>query len=72
MKTMTVKTIRRRVREIEAIAPGDFEAAHAKEDQLFEDLLRFLAFGQYDPAQARELCFEALRAKTINFRRVCA
>jgi hypothetical protein len=73
MKNLTVKQIRRRIREIEAAATsGDFEAAHSMEDALFHDLLEFLAFGHYQPGDPRTFAFEALRSKTFQFKRPCA
>lgn len=73
MKNLTTKQVRRRVREIEKVAAsGDFEAAHSMEDGLFTDLVEFLAFGYYQPGEPRNLAFEALRSKTIKFKRPCA
>lgn len=72
-KSLTIKQVRHRVREIEQeAADGDFEAAHSKEDDLFHDLLEFIAFGHYEVGDPRTLAFEALRSKTLNFMRPCA
>lgn len=57
------------VKEIENAA-GDFEAAHALEDTLYERLLHAIADGEC--ANVR-LCAEtALESKKIKFARVCS
>lgn len=68
---MDIAHIRARFEDIRrAAAEGDFEAAHSKEDDLHQDVLRAIQGGHEFPAV---LAFEAL-ATTIelDFPRHCA
>jgi hypothetical protein len=67
---MKISDVRARVAQIEAYArDADFEAAHAAEDDLRDDVLRKIADGA---ANGAELAAEALRTEDIEFRRYYA
>jgi hypothetical protein len=70
MKTieMDVKGVEKRVREIRRIKK-DYEAAHAREDDLYEDVLRTIAEGAEN---AQGLARAALKTKKIDFPRYTA
>jgi hypothetical protein len=63
---MTPDWIKGRVRDIEAMS-GDDEAAHSKEDSLWEAVLQAIANGETaDPAACAKA---ALETKSIRFER---
>lgn len=62
---LTVEDVRNRVEAIRAKAYDD-EVAHGMEDQLHQDVLRFLS------VRGNELAREALRTLDIDFSRWCA
>jgi hypothetical protein len=73
---MTPEDVRRRI--ILEIAPhsakeaggdGDFEAAHANEDLLRDDVLRAIADGDPEPARLAAI---ALTTTDLHFARWCA
>lgn len=66
---MTLDDVRKRVAEIDAMS-GDDEAAHAAEDQLHEDVLRYIA--RANGAAIGRLAAEALKTRDIDFMRWCA
>ncbi len=68
---MTIKDVRAKLKEIRAkAAEGDYEAAHSKEDDLFEAVLRYIA---KDPVgELALLAGEALKSKRIKFGRYAA
>jgi len=68
---MTPKQVRSRVNKIRTSA-RDFEAAHSMEDTLHQDVLWYIATGNPTLEEARELAYEAMRTKTISFKRVSA
>lgn len=68
MAQVTLEEVASRVATIEA-SSGDFEAAHAMEDDLHIDVLRAIAHGNSDPVG---LASEALRSLAIPFNRACA
>ena len=65
---MTTDEIKERVAAIGKIAWDD-EVAHGQEDQLYADVLRYLAAGL---GEAAELAREALKTEEISFARWCA
>jgi len=65
---MTIDEIRKRVAGIEEEA-WDAEVAHSNEDDLYIDVLRFIAEGDTEVAP---LAREALRVREITFPRWCA
>lgn len=65
---MTIDEVRERVEEIKAIR-GDDEAAHGREDELWEDVLSFISGTAGLPAV---LAVEALKTRDIAFARWCA
>jgi len=65
---MTVEGIRERIKEISDLRWDD-EAAHAKEDDLYKDVLLAISEGHEAPAM---IAREALEAKYIRFTRYCA
>lgn len=70
---MTKKQIQRRLKEIRQLAEAkDFEAAHSREDDLFQSLVEFVAFGYWTETDLRDIAYEALRSKTIQFNRAKA
>lgn len=66
---LTVRQVRRKVGEVRRNA-GDFEAAHAREDDLHQEVLRAIASG--DCEDPRACAAEALRTLAIKFRRAGA
>jgi len=68
---MTPKQVRSRVNRISE-SQGDPETAHSLEDKLYEDVLRAVAHDNITIPEARELCHEALRTKTLTFPRYCS
>jgi hypothetical protein len=66
---VTPDDVRNRVTEIEGLAYDD-EAAHAREDDLYRDLLTAIGNGV---CQEPGLCAAiALRTQSLRFRRWCA
>jgi len=68
---MTPKQVRNRVNKIRAEA-RDFEKAHSMEDKLHQDVLWYIATSQLTLEEARDLAYEAMRTRTIQFGRHCA
>jgi hypothetical protein len=66
--TITLESVRRRLKEIRAAA-GDDERAHSMEDALYRDVLQAIAKGHIDGSRLARL---ALNARRINFARWCA
>ena len=66
---MTIDQVRAGVEAIRAVAADD-EAAHAREDELHQDVLRCIATGEIDDAKA--CAAEALKTCDIEFARWCA
>ena len=67
---MTLDQIKTQLDEIRACAPGDEEAAHAREDDLHQDVLRAIRDGVCEsPKEAAAL---ALTSPDIEFPRYCA
>jgi len=65
---MTVRTIKRRLREIENVK-CDYEKAHGKKDELYVRVLRAISKGVDNP---EELATLALEAEKIDFPYHCA
>lgn len=65
---LTPDAIRDRLAEIKAIS-GDPEAAHVREDQLREDVLRAIATGEVRRKDAAEMARLALTTDDISFDR---
>lgn len=65
---LSVEAVRRRVAEIASLSADD-EVAHAKEDDLFADVLRAVAVGH---PQSAELAGEALKSLHLDFSRYCS
>ncbi len=75
---MTIADVQERLEKIRANAWGDCEAARSDRDQLYEDVLRFIATGGNeqdlgpfpgkDYADNVELAREALKAEAIKLR----
>ena len=66
---MNVKDVLEKVQEIKMMAHDD-EAAHSREDDLHQDVLRAIAEGRCDDQSA---CAEAaLKTLDIDFSRWCA
>jgi hypothetical protein len=61
--------VRDEVRNIRLTAKRDAEAAHGREDRLYEDVLRFLASGQATKDDAVALATAALKTKDVDFVR---
>jgi len=54
-------------------ADGDYENAHQTEDEMYEKLLRWIAYGNYsDPRHVANLANLALKSQLIDFSRYCA
>jgi regulator of protease activity HflC (stomatin/prohibitin superfamily) len=70
-RVMMPREVTERVEEIRELA-GDYEAAHSREDQLHQDVLRAIATGRYDAKFAAQLAAEALKTTEIDFPRPCA
>lgn len=70
---MKIQEIQLRIAEIKTSA-GDYEAAHALEDKLYQDLLQYIADkgGILSPWHIRDLARAALKAKDIKFDRYTA
>ena len=66
---MTPKRVRERVKWIDSVR-GDDEAAHSAEDALYAEVLRAIADGTAEDAQA--CAKEALKTQHIGFARWCA
>lgn len=67
--TELVPQVKARVAEVVGLALGyDFEGAHAKEDQLYKDVLLKIYEGCSDP---KSLAYEALETQWIQFGRHC-
>lgn len=71
MAALTVEDVKRRVEEIRQMS-GDYEAAHAAEDHLHQEVLGAIAGGARDGRLAQELAGEALKSTLIDFPRYCA
>ena len=67
---MKLEEVTTRVANVQRLAWDDFEAAHAAEDDLWEDVLTAIANGE--AYQLSELAEEALKTKRIVFKRPCA
>ena len=70
---MNIKYVREKLKEIErlGIIEGDDEAAHDREDDLYIEVLTYIADGI--PAKiASSLAKEALKARKLDFCRWCA
>ena len=67
---MNIADVTRAVATIADIGSGDPEAAHSREDDLYESVLRAIADGlATDPVAMAK---EALKTKDIEFPRWCA
>jgi hypothetical protein len=67
---MTLEDVQARVAEIRSIGAGDPEAAHSKEDDLYRDVLQFIAYGPQ--GLHKELAYAALETQEEDFPRWCA
>jgi len=65
---MTLDEVIDRVNQISRLA-GDPEAAHSKEDDLYEDVLKHVAWANHE---CSALAAAALKTKDIDFERWCA
>jgi hypothetical protein len=65
---VTVEEVNVRVAAIEAVS-GDDEGAHAREDELHQNVLRAIALGAENP---QGLASAALKSLAIDFERWCA
>ena len=66
---MTVPEIEERVAEIARLAVTDNEAAHAEEDQLYEDVLRTIADSDDSGLAKSMLAVAALKTRSLDFAR---
>ena len=64
---MTVKEVRKKVREIRLLAKVDAEVAHSKEDDLYLEILRSIAAGKCE--SPRDCAVAALKTVKIKFSR---
>lgn len=67
---LTPAMVRYRVRAIEAVK-RDFEAAHALEDSLHQDVLQHIV-DHPDDDNIEEMASDALDTRKIEFARCCA
>lgn len=67
---MTTIELLDRIEEIRKLA-GDFEAAHAKEDELHQEVLRLIASKEIKGAAVRVYARMALETLHIEFERYC-
>ncbi len=67
---MNIRQVKTRVNKIRQLATFDFEAAHSEEDTLHQDVLWHIATGDLTLDKARELAYEAMKTRTIRFKRV--
>lgn len=51
---------------------GDDEQQHIKEDELYLDFIKCVAFGMYQPDEAIRVAQELLQTQKIEFERWCA
>lgn len=65
---MTLKMVKTEVKNIRTVRL-DSEDAHAKEDQLYQAVLKEIALGH---VQAQSLAIAALKTRQIKFERWCA
>jgi hypothetical protein len=63
---MTLEEIKERLQYIESISDDD-EAAHGREDDLYEEFIRYVADNAPEPLS--ELAREVLKSKDITFER---
>ena len=71
---MTLAEVHKRVAEIKGLV-GDPEAAHAEEDDLYCDVLKWLAHEHIltgDTRLAADIAFAALQTQQLKFPRWCA
>lgn len=69
---MTIEEIRKQVREIKKMS-GDPEVAHAREDSLMSDFIRFVANGGPGISdEVAKMARKVLTVKEINFQRYYA
>lgn len=73
---MLIENIRKRVQDIATMAMlGDYEAAHAREDSLYHDFIKYVEIcveeGKWDPDMKQKVA-AVLGTKHIDFQRWCA
>lgn len=68
---MTIESIKIRLDTIKNTA-SDFERAHSKENRLWEDFIKFVRSGTYEPGELRKMAKQVLKSKKIDFPRYFA
>lgn len=68
---MTTVDIEKRILEIESIM-GDYERAHALEDLLYLDFIRYISKSTQADSNLRQKAKSVLQAQDLDFPRYCA